>query len=222
MGKRAAKFAFIDKEPCYNLDIDKIWQAIYDYLMKHGWTKLNEEFAEMKLRHLNEEMKYLQDTEDPTILEFIGREYHLPDDLIKSFFAKVKNTITFYEDGFNSAMSRDLSDKVRKFCNEKIFVKPITFDEWNLLLKGNDIIDESRPIPVKDIADIAMLFDAMSRNELICQNWQAVAEQSKTFASSTGKPITAIGYKTALHRVRTVNKDKHHTGMSNAIERLFS
>lgn len=91
-------------------------------------------------------------------------------------------------DTFESALSDKQIDILVKYCNEiSVFNIDITPDEMRAML----LCTHKRPFQTTINKYVALLFERLSDEGLICKTWKSVAMNHKCFISPNGKELTA-------------------------------
>lgn len=91
-------------------------------------------------------------------------------------------------DSFESALSDEQINILVKYCNDiPVFSIDITDEEMKAVLH----CIHTRPLQATVNKYVALLFERLCDEKLICKTWKSVAMNHKCFVSSNGKELTA-------------------------------
>ena len=107
-------------------------------------------------------------------------------------------------DNFEDDLTDKQVDILVSVCNAvSMFTRDIEAFELREILSCS----HSEPLQVNVNKHLAVLFDKLRENNLICKTWMSVAERHKCFVSRQEKPITSKDLSTALSTASTIKPE---------------
>ena len=153
------------------------------------------------------------DVEMPFVNEF--REMSFDDLMQKTQMGSSLKVEDVYElPTYESKLSKEHIAIVLSVANKYVFLNEQTADDMLEWLA----CENKKAIQVKSNGLLAYMMFLLYSDDWICQNWQMVADEQKTFVSKNGLPITKKNLSRSLSVLRSKSTmTQQQTELSNAI-----
>lgn len=137
-------------------------------------------------------------------IEEIGRKQQLQDEQAKRKISAHNRSKGRMLDSFESILNSGQLDTLVRCCNNiRIFTRDIEAYEMQDILACS----HKEPLQVSVNKHLAVLFDKLSKCNLICMTWMSVAERYNCFVSRQGKPITSKDLSAALSTASLIKQE---------------
>jgi hypothetical protein len=136
--------------------------------------------------------------------EEIERKQQLQDEQVKRKISAHNRSKGRMLDSFESALTDGQFDTLVRYCNDiRIFTRDIEVYELRDILACS----HKEPLQVSINKHLSVLFDKLSKRDLVCTTWMSVAERYNCFISRQGKPITYKDLSAALSTASLIKQE---------------
>jgi hypothetical protein len=137
-------------------------------------------------------------------IEEVERKQQLQDEQVKRKISAHNRSKGRMLDSFESALTDEQFDTLVRYCNDiRIFTRDIEAYELRDILACS----HKEPLQVSINKHLSVLFDKLSKRDLVCTTWMSVAERYNCFISRQGKPITYKDLSTALSTASLIKQE---------------
>jgi hypothetical protein len=134
----------------------------------------------------------------------IKRKQQLQDEQVKRKISAHNREKGRMLDSFESALTNEQLDMLVRCCNDiRIFTRDIEAFELQAILACS----HREPLQVNVNKHLAVLFDKLSKCNLICTTWMSVAERRNCFVSRKGKAIVSKDLSSALSTASLIKQE---------------